>query len=128
MEIIKLNAWSGILDYNRTHKQLLLRNNQGEVEELDQLENVDVLFTGVFYIEIPPVSSKEINIYEGGENDKRYIEERYFEEVHWYGGATVFVLQIEKRKYYIAADAVKVTRNKLPTWQTSIQAPRKEPF
>ena len=125
MEKIILNAWSGILDYNRTHMQLLLRNERGEMNEDDESENLHILFKGVFYLEMPTVSSKRIFIYEGDEDDKKYIEAKFFEQIHCYVVLTVFILEIEQKKYYIGASNIAVAKNTLFPWQTSIEAPPK---
>ena len=107
-------GWFQVWDFNVSHDQLLIRC----AKDKDQSENVDLIFGGVFYMEIPcdltgvrldKPSADEITYLVGRTGIIDGLPRRYF------------VLCTAERRYFVGALLLKVKKNTLDYGESSLE-------
>ena len=105
-----------LIDYNVSHKLLLIRNTEIEKNEIN---NCDILFIGVYYLDIPE-NFESISINEANESDYNIIEEKCHFKVYR-AHQKLFRIESSGKKYYIGCTNYKVEKNNLNPLESSIK-------
>ena len=115
MHPTELIGFFSILDYHISHRRMLVRSTETSEEGV---RNTDLLFDGVFYIEMPD-KLDGVTIREGSEQEYEYVEGRCFFEVHRQF-SKVFVLRSQEKDYYVGARGIEVSENDKPPLESSL--------
>jgi hypothetical protein len=117
MEALKFDGVFKIIDFSFTFKILLLR----KTEIIDGGPfNIDLLFSGVFYIETPTILY-DIVIQNGLQIDCDYIQGKCMQDhVGLITSERVFILYARGIKHYIGARKLEVITNEYNPMDTSI--------
>ena len=116
MKALNFKGSFKILDYRMSHKLLLLRASK---RKGDTLSNIDILFRGVFYLEIPE-RLEDIVIRKAIQEEVDYVCNRCYYNV-FLQYSEIFVLECANSKYFIGAGDFQVSENQLPPLESSIK-------
>lgn len=104
------------LDYNISHKLLLLRNNDShEYSE----PNTDLIFESVFYIDLP-TSLQDIRILEASDEEVERIEKKIGQTIHKEFGLKVYSIESSQSRFYVGCSRFIIKKNNLPFIESSI--------
>lgn len=103
-----------VWDYVISHGQLLIRSPRSSEQDF----NLDILFVGVSYLEIP-VYLGEFQFDEANFRDLEHLKQRY--PFEFYASTKVFVLATQKFRYYIVAAHCTLKRNELEMLESPLQ-------
>lgn len=118
---MKFTGLFDLIDFSLTHRVLLLRTT--EIVDMKP-ENTDLLFSSTFYIELPTYF-ENLEILETTQEDCTYVQSRCISEnIPLVDLDEVYVLYVNKTKYYIGARRLQVINNKYESGETSIGAKR----
>lgn len=96
MESLIFHEIFNMAGYNISHKVLLLRNEDPERVK----SNIDIIFEGVFYLEIP-TRLNGIAISDGGARENAYVLNKFNGKIYPEYGQRVFVIKSEGFEYLI---------------------------
>ena len=105
-----------LLDYNISHKVLLYR---GQIKK-EIKQNIDLIFEGVFYIEVP-TRLHGLILYEADEILKEEILKKISEKFYPELGQTFFVIESDNKRYIIGCNRFLIQENSLIYLESSIK-------
>jgi hypothetical protein len=128
-EPLVFNKYFETLDYNLSHKRLLLRGEESiNIENSESFfSNIDLIFVSTFYVDVPFEGFLIKTIELANEDDILYLHSRYLIRKCHYGIHPMslkktFVLHSNKNiKYYVCASNLVINRNDLMPSISSIR-------
>lgn len=113
MEIFKSERYFTVFDYFISHGQLLIRSNKSESFE----HNIDIIFFDTTYIQLFTMLQGVTIRFAEKKIDNNYISLKKYLE---FDNTSLFTLESNEEKFYIAASYFKVFSNNLEFSETSL--------